>query len=81
MHDAVYLERHGVPTITIAEDAFITAARKGASLLGVPDLPFVVISQARPWETDEDIRTKVAQAIQEAQDRLLAPARPSPASA
>ncbi len=79
MHDAAFLEKQGVPTVTIAEDAFITAARKGATFLGVPDLPFVVIAQARSWETAEGTKKKVSEALKEIKEKLLSEARPAPA--
>ncbi|MDO8532570.1 MAG: hypothetical protein Q7T26_10495 [Dehalococcoidia bacterium] len=65
--------------MTIAEDAFITAARKGATFLGVPDLPFVVIAQSRSWETAEGTKKKVSDALEEAKQKLLSTARPVPA--
>jgi len=39
------MERRGVPTVTLAHDRFATAARAQAKVMGLPDLPIVVVSQ------------------------------------
>lgn len=58
MRDAVELEKRGVPTVTFVQDGFAVAARAQAKMLGMPDLPFVVVhylnAKNQPWLTDEE---------------------------
>lgn len=49
MLDAVTLERKGVPTVTLAYDTFVGAARSYARIAGVPSAPVVPFQH---WEPD-----------------------------
>lgn len=42
MLDAVALERQSLPTITVVQDRFETAARLHARARGMPDLPMLI---------------------------------------
>ena len=50
MHDTARLEALGVPTVVICEDAFEAAARINARMMGMPDLPLVVIPRLKVGE-------------------------------
>ncbi|MEK7682289.1 MAG: hypothetical protein AAB369_05610 [Chloroflexota bacterium] len=50
MRDAARLEALGVPTVTVSEDAFEAASRTNAQMMGMPDLPLVVIPRLKVGE-------------------------------
>ncbi|MBI2846379.1 MAG: hypothetical protein HYX82_00700 [Chloroflexi bacterium] len=43
MHDAIELEKRGVPTVLLCTDQFIATAQATARIKGLPDYPFVVV--------------------------------------
>jgi hypothetical protein len=43
VHDAVGLERRGIPTVTVCTERFLVAAQAQAEALGVPDLRLITI--------------------------------------
>lgn len=59
MRDGIAFERHGIPTVVLAQDRFFPAAKAQAELLQLPDLNLVVVEQSRPWHTDEQRRQEV----------------------
>jgi hypothetical protein len=65
--DAIRLEKEGIPTAVVVHDVFAEAARKQAKAGGIPDLRFLLYSQPRPGETEDQARTsarQVAEALQ-----------------
>ncbi|MBI2871646.1 MAG: hypothetical protein HYY00_00465 [Chloroflexi bacterium] len=53
MHDANNLEQRGIPTVTIAHDNFVAAARAQARVLGRPNLKLAVMPRPMPtWDAD-----------------------------
>ncbi|MEK7873000.1 MAG: hypothetical protein AAB502_03960 [Chloroflexota bacterium] len=58
MRDAVELEKKGIPTVTFVQDGFALAARAQAKMLGMAELPLVVVhylnAMNQPWLTDEE---------------------------
>lgn len=66
MADAIELEKLGVPTVVISEDAFEAPARLRARMLKLPDLPIVVVPRAK--NAGEDL-VKATDAVF---DRLIA---------
>ena len=48
MHDAIELERRGVPTVTVTHANFEVAARTQARTMGLPDLGLAVTPRPQP---------------------------------
>ncbi len=58
MHDTTRLARQGIPTATIVWDTFAVPAKTHARILGMPDLPMLVIPHLEPGETTADVRRR-----------------------
>ncbi len=43
MHDAIELEKRGIPTAVICTEEFAVPARTMARTLGIPEYPFVLV--------------------------------------
>ena len=54
MSDHAYLERLGIPTVTIVLDAFESAARTHARIHGNTDLPLIVVPRDFLDEPDDE---------------------------
>lgn len=54
MHDAIALEKQGIPTTVVVHDTFERAASTQATIMGLPDLPLAVMP--RPRVTWDDAR-------------------------
>jgi hypothetical protein len=63
VRDGIEFERRGKPTVVLAHDRFIKAARAQAANLQMPDLNIAVIEQGRPWHTDEMHKAEVEKII------------------
>lgn len=50
MRDTTRLEALGIPTAVIAEDDFEAAARSNARMMGMADLPLIVIPRIKVGE-------------------------------
>ncbi|MBI4308607.1 MAG: hypothetical protein HY684_07370 [Chloroflexi bacterium] len=59
MADAIELEKLGVPTVVISEDAFEAPGRLRARMLKLPDLPMVVVPRAKNAGEDLTKRTEI----------------------
>ena len=70
MHDAVALEKQGIPTTVVVHDTFERAARTQAQIMGLPDLPLAVMP--RPRVTWDDVnRQEVISNLYQAVTRAL----------
>ena len=54
MHDAIALEKQGIPTTVVVHDTFERAASTQSKIMGLPDLPLAVMP--RPRVTWDDAR-------------------------
>jgi hypothetical protein len=79
MHDAVALERRGVPAVVVAHDSFAYAARTQANVMGLPDLPVAVMPRPDPTWSDERIAQVMADLARDIAPALTA--RPAAATA
>jgi hypothetical protein len=52
--DHVNLEKLGIPTVTFVTEPFVPAAHTHARVLGLPDVPLVVVSQDYLVEVSDD---------------------------
>lgn len=79
MHDAVALERRGVPAAVVAHDSFAFAAQTQAKVMGLPDLPVAVMPRPDPAWTEERIAQVMADLAAKIGPALTAAAAPAPA--
>ncbi len=59
MHDAVKMERKGVPAIVLIHDRFANAARAQAKIMGLSSIKIIVIPEGIPEEKPEQIRARI----------------------
>ncbi|MBI4504998.1 MAG: hypothetical protein HY691_05645 [Chloroflexi bacterium] len=79
MHDAVALERQGIPTVVVAHHTFAFAAATQAKTMGLADLPLVVMPRPEPtWTADEIARVVIDLAKHVAPALTTATAVPAP---
>jgi hypothetical protein len=76
VHDAVSVERLGIPAAVVVTDRFRSTARVMAAFLGVADYPCVVIPHPLSNDDDAAIRAKAELAVRQAV-ALWVPTRPS----
>lgn len=48
------LEKLGIPTVTFVTEPFVSAARTHARVLGLPDVPLIIVSQDYLVEESDD---------------------------
>jgi hypothetical protein len=58
LHDTIWFENNGTPTVVIATDVFVDAAEAQSSALGLPEAPRVFVPHPIQDATDEEIRAK-----------------------
>ena len=62
VHDAVRLERRGVPTAVVGTEPFIDEALEQARVLGMPDYRMVLIEHPVQIATTEELQRRAAAA-------------------
>ncbi len=72
MHDAIALEKRGIPTTVVVHDNFERAARTQARTMGLPDLPLAVMPRPRVTWTEDQKRAELAALYERVKDGLLA---------
>lgn len=63
----------GIPTVAVATDEFMTAARAQAAALGRPDFDAVYVDHPIQDQTQQEIEMRVETAIEEIVARLTGP--------
>lgn len=58
MHDSIWFEINGKPTVVIATDVFVDAAEVQSRALGLPEAPRIFVPHPIQDATDEEIRAK-----------------------
>jgi hypothetical protein len=58
MHDSIWFEINGKPTVVVASDVFIDAAEAQSNALGLPEAPRVFVPHPIQDATDEELRAK-----------------------
>ena len=58
MHDSIWFEINGKPTVVIATDVFVDAAEAQSKSLGLPEAPRIFVAHPIQDATDEEIRAK-----------------------
>ena len=74
VHDAVRLERLGVPTAAIGTEPFVDEALEQARLLGMPDYRMTLIRHPVQLLTTAELHALADAALPGIMSRLLAPA-------
>jgi len=69
--DAVHLEERGIPTVTFVTAPFEAAARTHAEILGLPDIPLVVIPTDYIDGSDAVVAEKIGPRLDEIITKLL----------
>jgi hypothetical protein len=78
VHDAVRLERRGIPTAVVGTEPFIDEALEQARVLGMPDLRIVTVPHPVQLLTHEQVDELADRALAEVVARLTGkPARAS----
>ena len=71
MHDAIALEKHGIPTVTVCTDGFLAGGRMQAESLGMPQYPLLCVPQRYITAAPEAVRVLAETALEEVLKRLL----------
>ncbi len=72
MHDAISLEKKGVPAAVICTEPFVSSANAMSKLGGIPDYPYVVVPHPLGSLTTDALRQRAIQAAPEVLRILLA---------
>ena len=73
MHDTVWFERHGKPSLFIASSAFAEAAQTQADALGLPDVRRIFVPHPIQDATDDEMRAKADAIVQAVIEALMEP--------
>ncbi|MBI3733552.1 MAG: hypothetical protein HY259_08865 [Chloroflexi bacterium] len=71
MHDTVWFEIQGKPSVFVASAAFVEAARAQSEALGLPDVRRVFVPHPIQDATDEEMRAKADAILEEVLDALV----------
>jgi hypothetical protein len=72
VHDAIELEKKGVPAAVICTEPFVSSAKAMSRIGGIPDYPFVVLPHPLGSLTPESLRQRAMQAAPDVLRILLA---------
>jgi hypothetical protein len=72
VHDAISLEKKGVPAAVICTEPFVSSANAMSKLGGIPDYPYVVVPHPLGSLTTDALRQRAIQAAPEVLRILLA---------
>ncbi len=64
MHDTVWFEIQGLPSVTIASSEFAEAAETQRNALGMKDACYVLVDHPIQDATDDEMREKARAALQ-----------------
>ena len=73
VHDAVRLERRGVPTVVVGTEPFLDEALEQARLLGMPDAAVVLVPHPVQLLTAAEMAALAESAFAAIELRLVAP--------
>jgi hypothetical protein len=65
MHDSIWFEVNGKPTVVIATDVFVDAAEVQSKALGLPEAPRIFVSHPIQDATDDEVRAKTDSIVDE----------------
>ena len=70
MHDTVWFEIQGIPSVSVASEEFVDAADVQATALGMKDAKAVFVKHPIQDATDDEMREKADATIQAVLDAL-----------
>ena len=73
MHDNVYFEMQGKPSVFVATTEFVKAAQHQAETLGLPEVRRVFIPHPMQDRTDAEMHAHAERVVDEVLDTLMAP--------
>ncbi len=65
MHDSIWFEINGKPTVVIATDVFVDAAEVQSKALGLPEAPRLFVAHPIQDATDDEVRAKTDSIVDE----------------
>ena len=71
VHDAIALEKHGIPTVTVCTDGFFVGGRMQAESLGMRQYPLLCVPQRYITDTPQEVRALAETSVEEVLQRLL----------
>jgi hypothetical protein len=71
VHDAIALEKEGIPTVTICTADFLAGGRMQAASLGMPQYPILCVPQSYITYTPEQVQALAGGCVEEVLQRLL----------
>jgi hypothetical protein len=71
VHDAIALEKQGIPTVTICTDGFLAGGRLQAESLGLQQYPLLCVPQHYITDTPQAVRALADTALEEVLKRLV----------
>ena len=71
MHDAISMEKRGVPTAVLISDQFIPGVQAIAKTRGLAEYPFAVVKHPIGSLTDETLKERAKDALPQVLDILL----------
>ena len=72
MHDTVYFETQGIPSVFVMTSEFTGAAQTQADALGLPDVRRVVVPHPMQDRTDDEMYAKAEAVLDELMEALTA---------
>jgi hypothetical protein len=71
VHDAVALEKQGIPTVTVCTDGFLAGGRMQAESLGMHQYRFLCVPQSYITHAPQAVRALAEAAVEEVLKRLV----------
>ncbi len=71
MHDAIALEKQGIPTVTVCTADFLAGGRMQAESLGMPQYSILCVPQAYITHSPQEVRALAESCVEEVLKRLL----------
>jgi hypothetical protein len=81
LHDTVWFEVQGVPSVAIASSEFADAAATQAKALGMAQARYVCVAHPIQDATDDEMRAKADAVVEQVIAALTAPAAPAVSTA
>jgi hypothetical protein len=71
VHDAIALEKQGIPTVAVCTDGFLAGGRMQAESLGMRQYPLVCVPQSYITHAPQEVRALAEASVEEVLKRLL----------
>ncbi len=72
MHDTVYFETQGIPSVFVLTNEFEGAAQTQADALGLPDVRRVVVPHPMQDRTDDEMHARAEAVVEQLMEALTA---------